>query len=88
MPITGTEWLILGAIIFLVIILRPRTVVDLSKSMGKVVHEFRTSEKQASPDKPETIFAETAERLGIRTEGKDADMIREEILAKVNRSQH
>ena len=88
MAITGTEWLILGAIIVLVLMLKPNVIVDLSRSMGKVVREFKAGGKQTSPEEPESTFIETAERLGIDTRGKSAVTIREEILAKTTRHQH
>ena len=88
MAITGTELLILGAIIFLVIMFRPNTIVDLSKPMGRVVREFKLGGKRDSPEELESLFTDTAERLGIRTDGKKADLIEEEILAKAKSHQH
>jgi len=87
MAITGTEWLILGAIIILVVMLKPNAIIDLSKSMGKVVHEFKAGRRQTSPEELATLI-DTAERLGIRTDGKAPGLIQEEILAKAKSHQH
>jgi len=85
----GTEWLILVAIILIIFLVRPRAVTDLAKSAGQVVAEFRKGKRDSEKvQKDEGLLAETAEKLGIKTEGKTSSQIREEILAKASRDEH
>ncbi len=89
MPITGTEWLILGAIILLVFLFKPRALTDLARSLGQVVSELKKGKQEGeNPEKQEQLLAETAEKLGIKTEGKTTSQIREEILAKAGRDEN
>ncbi len=85
MAIIGTEWLILAAIILIVFLFRPRAVTDLARSVGQVVAEFRKGKQESEKTPKQELLVETAERLGIRTEGKTPSQIREEILAKAGR---
>ncbi len=89
MAVVGFEWLIVIAIILLVFLFKPKTITDLARSMGQVVAEFKKG-KQETPlgGKGDELLAETAEKLGIRTEGKTANQIREEILAKAGRNEN
>ena len=89
MAFVGTEWLILVAIILIIFLVRPRAVTDLAKSAGQVVAEFRKGKRDSEKvQKDEGLLAETAEKLGIKTEGKTSSQIREEILAKASRDEH
>lgn len=89
MAFVGTEWLIIAAIILIVFLFRPRVVTDLARSAGQVVAEFRKGKRESEKTtKDEELLVETAERLGIRTEGKTSNQIREEILAKAGRDEH
>ncbi|HEY5620741.1 MAG TPA: twin-arginine translocase TatA/TatE family subunit [Candidatus Bathyarchaeia archaeon] len=85
MAIIGTEWLILAAIILIVFLFRPRAVTDLARSVGQVVAEFRKGKQESEKTPKQELLVETAERLGIKTEGKTPTQIREEILAKAGR---
>ena len=85
MAIAGTEWLILGAITLLVIIFSPSSMVDLGRRVGRAVSEFKSGKSQAVQIEHECFLAETAEKLGIRTEGKTPNRIIEEILARASR---
>lgn len=85
MAIIGTEWLILAAIILIVFLFRPRAVTDLARSVGQVVAEFRKGKQESEKTQKQELLVETAERLGIKTEGKTSGQIREEILAKAGR---
>ncbi len=85
MALIGFEWVVLGAIILIVFLFRPRAVTDLARSLGQVVAEFRKGKQSEKDPKQEELLAETAERLGIRTQGKTPTQIREEILAKAGR---
>ena len=88
MPITGTEWLILGAVVFLVIMFKPNALTDLARSVAKTVNEFKNGRSGSERAEGGELLVDTAERLGIKTEGKSASKISEEILAKANRDQH
>ncbi len=85
MAFVGPEWLILAAIILIVFLFRPRAVTDLAKSVGQVVAEFRKGKQESEKTPKQELLVETAERLGIKTEGKTPSQIREEILAKAGR---
>ncbi len=85
MAIIGPEWLILAAIILIIFLFRPRAVTDLARSVGQVVAEFRKGKQESEKTPKQELLVETAERLGIKTEGKTPSQIREEILAKAGR---
>ncbi len=88
MALIGTEWLILIAIVLIVFLFRPRAVSDLARSLGQVVSEFKKGKREPGKTKDEELLVETAEKLGIKTEGKTPSQIREEILAKAGRDEH
>ncbi len=88
MAIAGTEWLILGAITLLVIIFSPSSMVDLGRRVGRAVSEFKSGKSKVIQVEHDGILAETAEKLGIRTEGKTPNRIIEETLARVSRDSH
>ncbi len=88
MAIAGTEWLILGAITLLVIIFSPSSMVDLGRRVGRAVSEFKSGKSQVIQVEHDGLLAETAEKLGIRTEGKTPNRIIEEILARASRDTH
>jgi Sec-independent protein translocase protein TatA len=86
MAIVGFEWIVVGAIILLVFLLRPRAVTDLARSFGQVVAEFRKGKQdKIVVGEADELLSETAHKLGIWTEGKSPSQIREEILAKAGR---
>lgn len=81
------EWVVIGAII-VILLFRPKSVTELARSLGQVVAEYRKSRQDTQQGEgKEELLAETAEKLGIRTEGKTPSQIREEILAKVGRDE-
>ena len=88
MAIAGTEWLILGAITLLAIIVLPNSMVDLGRGVGKAVSEFKSGKNQVIQVEHDGLLAETAKKLGIRTEGKTPNRIIEEILARASRDSH
>ena len=89
MAITGFEWLIVGGIIVLAFLFRPRIVTDFARSMGQVVAEFRRGrEDRGSTSGGDELLIRTARRLGIRTQGKSSSQIREEILTRADRGQN
>jgi len=86
MAIVGFEWIVVGAIILLVFLLRPRAITDLARSIGQVVAEFRKGNQDKTVvGEDDKLLSETAHKLGIWTEGKSPSQIREEILAKAGR---
>ena len=89
MAFVGTEWLIVIAILLIVFLFKPRAISDLARSMGQVVSEFKKGKQESEkPTKDRELLAETAEKLGIKTEGKTPSQIREEILAKASRDEN
>ncbi len=86
MALVGFEWIVIGAIILIVLLFRPRVITDLAKSLGQVAAEFKKGKNESERQLGnEDLLAETAERLGIKTQGKTPAQIREEILAKAGR---
>ena len=88
MALIGFEWVVIGAIVLIVFLFRPRVVTDLARSLGQAAAEFKKGKNEPKSMDRENLLAETAERLGIRTEGKTPSQIREEILAKAGRDEH
>jgi Sec-independent protein translocase protein TatA len=88
MAIAGTEWLLLGAIALLVMMFRPDSIIALGLSAGKAVNEFKTGDNETFRQDRDELLAETAERLGIKTEGKETREISQEILARASRDSH
>ncbi|OLD12192.1 MAG: hypothetical protein AUI50_07100 [Crenarchaeota archaeon 13_1_40CM_2_52_14] len=86
MAIAGFEWIVVAAIILLVFLIRPRAITDLARSFGQVVAEFRKGKQdKTAVDEADELLSETARKLGIWTQGKSPNQIREEILAKAGR---
>jgi Sec-independent protein translocase protein TatA len=69
-------------IMIIVIILRPRTLTDMARSLGNLVREYR----RASRGDYEEIY-KVASVLGIETKGKDLATISEEIKRKLKSTQ-
>jgi len=89
LAIAGFEWLIVGGIIVLAFLFRPRIVTDFARSMGQVVAEFRKGrEVPGSTSGDDELLIKTARRLGISTQGKSSNQIREELLTKADRGQN
>ncbi len=89
MALIGTEWLVLAAIVLIIFLFKPKAVTDLARSMGQVVAEFKKERRETrKTEKKEELLAETAERLGIKTEGKTPSQLKEEILAKARRDEN
>ena len=89
MAIAGFEWLIVGGIIVLAFLFRPRIVTDFARSMGQVVAEFRKGrEVPGSTRGDDELLIKTARMLGISTQGKSCNQIREEILTRADRGQN
>ena len=86
LAIVSTEWLVVAAVVLLVFLFRPKSIADLARSLGRTVAEFKGRGQTRSLDGTDQILAETAERLGIKTEGRTPSQVREEILAKAARN--
>jgi Zn-dependent protease len=88
MAVTGMEWLILGFLVLLVIILKPNSLVSLARSFGQGVTEFKKASRARRVLAGDYVLLDMARRLGIVTEGKPSIKISEEILAKAGHDQH
>ena len=74
---------IIVAVVLIVFLFRPKAITDIARGAGQVVAEFRKGKREPEKsNKPEKELVSTAERLGIKTEGKTSSQLREEILAK------
>jgi hypothetical protein len=88
MAVTGIEWLILGFIVLLVIMLKPNSLASLARSFGQAVTEFKKASRSPRVLVGDQVLLNTAGRLGIVTAGKSPIKISEEILAKAGHDQH
>ncbi|MCS7126606.1 MAG: twin-arginine translocase TatA/TatE family subunit [Aigarchaeota archaeon] len=79
MPIQGIEWIIVGVVI-IIILLRPKVIVDFARGIGKMVREFRSGAKGDERMRLEKI----AEELGINPDGKSDEELLEEIKRKLS----
>ena len=81
--------MILAGIILIIFLVRPRAVTDLARGAGQVVAEFRKGKRESEKAREDGgLLVETAEKLGIKTEGKTPSQLREEILAKAGLDEH
>lgn len=78
MPVQGVEWIIIG-IIVLIILMRPKIIVDFARGVGKMVREFRSGAKDEERERLEKV----AEKLGIDHHGKTSEELAEEIRKKL-----
>jgi Sec-independent protein translocase protein TatA len=74
------EIIIIAAIV-LFIFFRPSTITDVARSTGRAVAEFRGAFRQGA-DNPSEDLKQLAGSLGIATEGKSAQQLSDEIVAK------
>lgn len=79
--------LILGALVVVVILyFRPSTVTDVAHSLGRAASEFRRGQSESeSPQVPSDDLKRVARELGISVEGKSAQQLTEQIVAKSQR---
>ena len=77
MALLGPELLVL--LILLIILLRPRTITEIGRGLGKLVVEFKRGESQERRKK----LVEIAEDLGIDPRGKGEEQLLEEIKRKL-----
>ncbi len=74
------EIIVLAAVI-LFIFFRPSTITDAARATGRAVAEFRRAFGQGA-DNPSEDLKQLARSLGIATEGKSAQELSDEIVAK------
>ncbi len=79
--------LILAALIIIVILyFRPSTVTDIAHSLGRAASEFRRGQVENEPPQaPSDDLKRVAQELGISVEGKSAQQLTEQIVAKSER---
>lgn len=79
--------LILAALIIVVILyFRPSTVTDIAHSLGRAASEFRRGQGETEPPQaPSDDLKRVAQELGISVEGKSAQQLTEQIVAKSQR---
>lgn len=86
------EWLVVLAIVAIVLLWGPSKLPELAKALGKAKGEFdKASREFTRPSSTITkrversgddVLIETAEKLGINTEGKTKEQISKEIVEK------
>ena len=77
MALLGPELLVL--LILLIILLRPRTITEIGRGLGKLVVEFKRGESEERRKK----LVKIAEDLGIDPRGKGEEQLLEEIKRKL-----
>ena len=77
MALLGPELLVL--LILLIILLRPKTITEIGRGLGKLVVEFKRGESEERRKK----LVEIAKDLGIDPRGKGEEQLLEEIKRKL-----
>jgi len=88
--ITGWEWIVVLGIVAVLILWGPKKLPELAKAIGEARKEFQKASKEVTkpPSEEETkpssddLLIETAQMLGISTEGKTKEQIALEIVEK------
>jgi len=88
--ITGWEWIVVVGIIAVLLLWGPKKLPELAKAIGEARKEFQKASKEVTkpPSEEETkpssddLLLETAQMLGISTEGKTKEQIAREIVEK------
>jgi len=94
--ITGWEWIVVLLVVVALLVWGPQKIPELARALGKVRGEFDKAQKEfeaasreyakPTPEKPaassEDILIDTAQKLGISTEGKTKEQISQEIVQK------
>ena len=88
--ITGWEWIVVVGIIAVLLLWGPKKLPELAKAIGEARKEFQKASKEVTkpPSEEETkpsgddLLIETAQMLGISTEGKTKEQIAREIVEK------
>ena len=88
--ISGWEWIVVIGIVAVLILWGPKKLPELARAIGEAKKEFQKASKEvtkplsAEETEPsgDDLFIETAEMLGISTEGKTKEQIAREIAEK------
>jgi len=88
--ILGQEWIIL-VVVAVILLFGAKKLPELARSIGRARGEFERGKievekelKEAEPSKPDKeTLVKVARELGIETEGKTEEEIREAITRKV-----
>jgi sec-independent protein translocase protein TatA len=92
--LSGWEWIIIGVVAIVIIMWGPSKIPELAKALGKAKGEFDKASKEFQDAASTTanapkirsndeILLETAQNLGIATDGKTREQISAEIAEKV-----
>jgi sec-independent protein translocase protein TatA len=90
MALMGWEWIVAIGIIAVLILWGPKKLPELARAIGEAKKEFQKASKEvtkplsAEETKPSSddLLIETAQMLGINTEGKTREQIAQEIVKK------
>ncbi len=99
MAFDALEIIIIGVILVVIFLWGPAKIPELARALGRAKKEFDTASKevgdtfstatqptQQAPSKSgDQILLETAQQLGIVTEGKTREQISQEIVAKTKK---
>jgi sec-independent protein translocase protein TatA len=92
--LSGWEWIIIGVVAIVIIMWGPSKIPEFAKALGRVKGEFEKASKEFQEEASKTnnasktrskdeILLETAQNLGILTDGKTREQISVEIAEKV-----
>jgi sec-independent protein translocase protein TatA len=96
MALDALEIVIIGVILVVIFLWGPAKIPELARALGRAKKEFDTASKEVNntfttvtqpsqqppPKTGDQILMETAQQLGINTEGKTREQISQEIVAK------
>ncbi len=91
MALDPLELIIIGVVAVVIFLWGPQKIPELARALGRARREFDQASREISTGlsaetKPlqssDQILLQTAERLGISTEGKTREQISEEIVKK------
>jgi len=92
--ITGWEWIVIVAIVAALVLWGPKKVPELARAIGEAKKEFEKASKEVeetakslsqleTEPSSDDLLIESAQMLGISTEGKTKEQISQEIVEKV-----
>ena len=92
--LSGWEWVIIGVVAIVIIMWGPSKIPELAKALGKAKGEFDKASKEFQEAASTTanapkmrsndeILLETAQKLGIVSDGKTREQISAEISEKI-----
>lgn len=96
MALDALEIVIIGVILVVIFLWGPAKIPELARALGRAKKEFDTASKEVNntftaatqpsqlpPEKTgDQVLMETAQQMGISTEGKTREQISQEIVAK------